>query len=61
MNTEHRYAKLQVIELLETCLEKTLGEEDMKLFRIDFDEIYPENNNFEESSFYDYFEGTLFL
>ncbi|MCQ2588728.1 MAG: hypothetical protein MJ174_11500 [Treponema sp.] len=28
MNTEHRYTKQQVIDLLEACLEKTLGEID---------------------------------
>ncbi|MDE8037393.1 MutH/Sau3AI family endonuclease [Erysipelothrix rhusiopathiae] len=63
-------AKLNDIELFNksgiigktiTLTNKGKRTEDMKLFRIDFDEILDENITFEESTFYEYFSNHQIL
>ncbi|SHJ51920.1 MutH/Sau3AI family endonuclease [Fibrobacter sp. UWP2] len=55
------FNKIGLIGKTIVLTEKGKRTEDMKLFRIDFDEIIPDNNNFSESEIYDFFIGNQVL
>lgn len=55
------FKKIGLIGKTIVLTEKGKRTEDMKLFRIDFDEIIPGNNNFFESEIYDLFIGNQML